>query len=176
MARMVAAFGSSHSPMLASRVEDWRDGFLSRDRARQFIDLDGNPCDYDALLRKAPADALQRVAPERLAARHAEAMAAMARLRADVAAAKLDALIVVGDDQEEQFDHTNMPAIGIYYGETMSGRPCHASLARHLIAALQRDEFDLSAMRSLAEGRAEGHAYSFVHRFYMDDAVPIVPV
>ena len=100
MARMVAAFGSSHSPMLASRVEDWRDGFLNRDRARQFIDLDGNSCDYDALLRKAPADALQRIAPERLAARHAEAMAAMARLRADVAAAKLDALIVIGDDQE----------------------------------------------------------------------------
>lgn len=189
MARMVAAFGSSHSPMLASRVEDWRDGFLNRDRARQFIDLDGNSCDYDALLRKAPADALQRIAPERLAARHAEAMAAMARLRADVAAAKLDALIVIGDDQEEQFDHTNMPAIGIYYGQTIGGRPayqkdaiqvefpCHASLAQHLIAALQQDGFDLSVMRALAAGRTEGHAYSFVHRFYMqDDAVPIVPV
>ena len=188
MGQLVAAFGSSHSPMLASRVEDWRDGFLSRDRARQFIDLDGNPCDYPALLRKAPADALQRIAPERLAARHAEAMAAMARLRTDVAAAKLDALIVIGDDQEEQFDHSNMPSIGIYYGETIGGRPayqkdapqtefpCHAPLARHLIAALQQDGFDLSVMRALAEGRAEGHAYSFVHRFYLPDVVPIVPV
>ena len=101
----------------------------------------------------------------------------MARLRADVSAAKLDALIVIGDDQEEQFDHTNMPAIGVYYGETMSGHPCHASLARHLIASLQQDGFDLSVMRALAEGRAEGHAYSFVHRFYMgEETVPIVPV
>ena len=32
MARLVAAFGSSHSPMLASRVEDWQGGFLARDR------------------------------------------------------------------------------------------------------------------------------------------------
>ena len=42
MARLVAAFGSSHSPMLASRIEDWQTGFLSRDQARQFVDLDGN--------------------------------------------------------------------------------------------------------------------------------------
>ena len=60
--------------------------------------------------------------PEHLARRHGEAMAAMARLRDDVAAARLDALIVVGDDQEELFHHDNMPAIGIYYGETIFGR------------------------------------------------------
>ena len=47
MAQLVAAFGSSHSPMLASRVEDWQSGFLARDQARQFVDFDGNACDYD---------------------------------------------------------------------------------------------------------------------------------
>ena len=46
MARLIAAFGSSHSPMLASRVEDWQGGFLGRDQARQFVDLDGNECSY----------------------------------------------------------------------------------------------------------------------------------
>src|ERR1700687_1728205 len=54
--------------------------------------------------------------------------------------------------------------------------PCDAARARHLIAALQQDDFDLSVMRSLAEGQREGHAYSFVHRFYLPDGVPIVPV
>jgi Catalytic LigB subunit of aromatic ring-opening dioxygenase len=189
MAQLVAAFGSSHSPMLAARIDDWQDGFLARDQARQFVDLDGNACNYAELLARAPADALQRIAPEHLARRHGEAMAAMARLRDDVAAAKLDALIIVGDDQEELFHHENMPAIGIYYGETIRGRlpyqkeiheadyPCHAGLARHLIASLQQDGFDLSVMRSLAEGQREGHAYSFAHRFYLTDgAVPIVPL
>ena len=188
MARLVAAFGTSHSPMLASRVEDWQTGFLARDKARQFVDFDGNPCDYDTLLARAPVDALERIAPSQLARRHDEAMAAMARLRDDVAAARLDALIVVGDDQEELFQHDNMPAIGIYYGETIRGRlpyqkeivesdyPCDAALARHLIAALQRDGFDLSVMRSLREEKREGHAFSFVHRFYLPDGVPIVPV
>ena len=188
MARLVAAFGSSHSPMLASRVEDWQTNFLARDRARQFVDFDGNACDYDALLARAPADALERIAPAQLARRHGEAMAGMARLRDDVAAARLDALIVVGDDQEELFQHDNMPAIGIYYGETIRGRlpyqkeivesdhPCDATLARHLIAALQQDGFDLSVMRSLNDGQREGHAFSFIHRFYLPDGVPIVPV
>jgi catalytic LigB subunit of aromatic ring-opening dioxygenase len=188
MAQMVAAYGSSHSPMLASRIEDWQGGFLGRDQARQFVDLDGNPCNYQGLLARAPTDALQRIAPERLAIRHGEAMAAMARLRDDVAAARLDALVIVGDDQEELFQQDNMPAIGIYYGGTIRGRlpyqqqvqeadyPCHAALARHLIAALQQDGFDLSVTRGLSGEQREGHAYSFVHRFYIADAVPIVPV
>jgi hypothetical protein len=188
MARLVAAFGTSHSPMLASRIEDWETGFLARDKVRRFIDFDGNDCDYDTLLSRAPVDALERIAPQHLARRHGEAMAAMARLRDDMAAARLDALIVVGDDQEELFQHDNMPAIGIYYGDTIRGRlpyqkeiveqdyPCDAALARHLIAALQQDGFDLSAMRSLREGQREGHAYSFVHRFYLPDGVPMVPV
>jgi hypothetical protein len=189
MARLIAAFGSSHSPMLASRIEDWQGGFLSRDQARQFVDLDGNECNYSELLARAPADSMQRIAPEHLARRHGEAMAAMARLRDDVATAKLDALIVVGDDQEELFHHDNMPAIGIYYGNTIRGRlpyqkevqeadyPCHAGLARHLITALQQDGFDLSVMRALADEQREGHAFSFVHRFYIAERpVPIVPV
>jgi 3-O-methylgallate 3,4-dioxygenase len=188
MAQLVAAFGTSHSPMLASRIEDWQTGFLGRDKARQFVDFDGNACDYDTLLSRAPDDAMERIALEHLTRRHGEAMAAMARLRDDVAAARLDALIVVGDDQEELFQHDNMPAIGIYYGDTIRGRlpyqkeivesdyPCDALLAKHLIASLQHDGFDLSVMRSLREGQREGHAYSFVHRFYLPDGVPLVPV
>ena len=86
MARLVAAFGTSHSPMLASSVEEWQTVFLARDKARQFVDFDGNACDYDTLLARAPADAVTRIAPEQLARRHDEAMRAMARLRDDVAA------------------------------------------------------------------------------------------
>ena len=154
--------------------------------------------------RNAPADALERIAPDRLARRHAEVQASIARLAGDIAAAKLDALIVVGDDQEELFDQSNMPAIGIYYGETIRNagqasiagddwmararrrylepaapveHPCHPVLARHLIAALQQDGFDISVMRGVPEGKYEGHAYSYVHRFCMaDGVVPIVPV
>jgi hypothetical protein len=203
MARLVAGFGSSHSPMLAAQVEDWVDGaFLPRDRARQLVDFDGQECRYDDMLARAPKDALARIAPPVLRQRHANVQVAIARLKDDIATAKLDALIVVGDDQEEMFDHTNMPAIGVYYGETIGNAaateakgpldrarmrfqenggpveyPCHAALARHLIDSLQNDGFDLSAMAKTAPGKFEGHAVSYVHRFLMENVpVPVVPV
>jgi 3-O-methylgallate 3,4-dioxygenase len=204
MAQLVAAFGSSHSPMLAARAEDWNGGFLTRDRARPHVDLDGNPCNYDTLLARAPADAMERIAPVLLARRHADITEAISRLADDMARSQLDALIVVGDDQKELFDDTNMPAIGIYYGDTIrndaassvtgddwmavarrryhepsgpADHPCDAPLARHLIGALQRDGFDISVMRGTAEGKYEGHAFSWVHRFAMKNGVvPIVPV
>ena len=204
MARLVAAFGSSHSPMLAARAEDWNGGFLSRDRARPHVDLDGNPCNYDTLLARAPGDAMERIDPELLACRHADITAAIDRLADDITRSELDALIVVGDDQKELFDDTNMPAIGIYYGDTIrnaaassvtgddwmavarrryhephgpADHPCCARLARHLIEALQGDGFDISVMGGTAEGKYEGHAFSWVHRFCMKHGVvPIVPV
>ena len=121
MAKLVAGFGSSHSPMLATQPEDWIDGaFGPRDRARQHVDFDGRPCRYDDLLTNAPADAASRIEPQTLRQRHANTQAAIARLRDDIAAANLDALIVIGDDQEELFDHSNMPAIGVYYGEAIT--------------------------------------------------------
>jgi hypothetical protein len=203
MARLVAGYGSSHSPMLAAQVEDWVDGaFVGRDRARQFVDFEGAACRYDELLANAPADAASRIDAPLLRQRHANAQAAIARLRDDIAAARLDALIVIGDDQEELFDYSNMPAIGVYYGETIGNEkaapatapldrarmrfqepgedvayPCHAGLARHLIDSLQRDGFDLSAMARTAPGKFEGHAISFEHRFLMGGVpVPVVPV
>src|SRR5690349_12395140 len=78
MAQLVAAFGTSHSPMLASTVEEWQTVFLPRDKARQFVDFDGNPCNYDTLLSRAPADAMERIAPEQLQRRHGEVKTAMA--------------------------------------------------------------------------------------------------
>jgi len=102
MASLVAGFGSSHSPMLAAQAEDWVEGaFLPRDRARQFVDFDGVPCRYDDLLAKAPEDAAVRIEAKTLRQRHANVQAAIARLRDDIAAARLDALIIIGDDQEE---------------------------------------------------------------------------
>jgi hypothetical protein len=200
MARLIAGFGTSHSPMLACAAEDWTASFLPRDKARQHYDFGGRPCRYDDILAMAPADAMDRIAPAAMAARRAEIDAAQERLRESIAAAALDALIVIGDDQEELFDHTNMPAIGIYHGTTIRNAratpardamsrarmrfleadgeveyPCHSDLARHLIVSLQVADFDISVSGSVPIGKAEGHAYSYVHKF-CSESVPIVPV
>ncbi len=200
MAELVAAFGTSHSPMLAGEADEWRESFLPR--ARAHFGLDGRPCRYDDLLAVAPLDALDRIAPDVLRQRHANIRAAQARLRASIAEAALDALIVVGDDQEELFDHSNMPAIGFYLGATIRNAqgkpatdamsrarmrfletegdveyPCEPALATHLVEHLRDADFDLSVSDRIPAGRAEGHAYSYVHKFCLDEKpLPIVPV
>jgi len=202
MAHLVAGFASSHSPMLTADLHDWEVNFGARDATRSHVDLAGRPTTFATLLADAPADAGERTTPAELTRRHAATRAAMARLRDDIARAALDALIVIGDDQEELFDHTNMPAIGIWYGETIPNSakpmladpswqdrarahyledghdatyPCDQPLALYLIRALGEAGFDLSAARSAPAGKYEGHAFSYVHRV-LGVTVPMVPV
>lgn len=204
MARLVAAFGTSHSTMLFSSLEHWQEMFDNVDRKAPIRDFAGAERSFDELLQSLPADAAARIAPEAIAARHRATQAAMDRLQADIEAAELDALIVVGDDQREIFKDASRPAIGIYYGATIRNAaapaalpddwyrrdqfrrledgadahyPVHAGLATHLIAGLTERDFDIAAVQALTGDQYEGHAYSFVHRRYMAKRqIPVVPI
>jgi 3-O-methylgallate 3,4-dioxygenase len=128
----------------------------------------------------------------------------MDRLQADIKAARLDVLIVVGDDQREIFKDACRPAIGVYYGDTIRNAaapsaptddwylrdqrrrledgndrfyPCHPGLGAHIIKGLMARNFDITAVKALVGDQFEGHAYSFIHRRFMSDqVVPMVPV
>jgi len=203
MASLVAAFGSSHSPALNSPAEDMP-GHARRDEMyAHHLDLEGNRVTYAELLRRAPPgiDISEKKLTERVAAceRHLD------RLKADIAAARLDALIVVGDDQHEQYFEDNMPAFLVYGGATIANStldlpagapeywkrarsvyhetsapreyPVAGDLALHLVESLLTAEFDVSFGKSLPRPRGEGHAFGFVHRRLMDGpTVPIVPL
>src|SRR5258706_14684286 len=117
MARVVAAFGSSHSVMLAAELQDWLSGFRESDLRMKYYDREGKPRSYADVLAAAPPNIAQLVADEAIEARVNEVQDAMKRLKSEIASAKLDILIVVGDDQHELFQDRHMPSIGIYYGE-----------------------------------------------------------
>jgi hypothetical protein len=204
VARLVAAFGTSHSTMLFSSVEHWQEMFDHVDRKAPIRDFDGAERSFDDLLQSLPADAAARLSPDAIAARHRTTQAAMDRLHADISAAQLDALIIVGDDQREIFKDASRPAIGIYYGATIRNAaapavlpedwyrrdqfrrledktdahyPVHADLATHLISGLSERDFDIAAVQALTGDQYEGHAYSFVHRRYMSKRqIPVVPI
>lgn len=211
MARVVAAFGSSHSVMLAAELQDWLRGFRQSDLRMKYYDREGKPRSYADVLAAAPANIAQLIADEAIKGRFNEVQDAMKRLKSEIASAKLDVLIVVGDDQHELFQDRHMPSIGIYYGETIrnAGRanakrfnwpeewynraqmrrfeedgdidyPCHRPLALRLIEGLIEREFDVAAVAGLGDGEHEGHAYSFVHRWYLKGnggrVTPVVPV
>jgi 3-O-methylgallate 3,4-dioxygenase len=64
-----------------------------------------------------------------------------------------------------------------YYEEKETRHyPVEAGLAHHLIDALIDREFDVSTANALPEGEGEGHAFGFVHRRLMTNAVPVVPI
>ena len=208
MARLAAAFGSSHSVMLAAELQDWLTGFRQSDLRMKYFDREGRPRSYEEVLAQAPSNIGELLATEAITGRFNDVHAAIRRLKAEIAAAKLDALVIVGDDQHELFQDQHMPSIGIYYGESIrnAGRgnarkfmwpeewynraqmrryeddgdahyPCHRPLALHLIENLIGEEFDVSAVNGLAPDQSEGHAYSFVHRWYLKgNGAPVLPV
>jgi 3-O-methylgallate 3,4-dioxygenase len=209
MARLVAAFGTSHSVMLAAQLEDWLAGFRTSDQRMPFYDREGKKLNYNELLTRAPASRSAALCTnERLTSSFHATQEAMTRMKNEIAAAKLDVLIIVGDDQHELFQDQHMPSIGIYHGETIrnaarDGRnkeaapeqwytraqmqrleengdvhyPCYPKLGRYLIEGLIDNDFDISAIGSLLPTQYEGHAYSFVHRWYLKDTkLPVVPI
>lgn len=205
MARLVAAFGSSHSIMLASQREDWQHGFKQIDpRNTYYYDRQGNKTDYASLLAQASADTEAMVTPERMGERYDQAQRAMDELRDRIHAARLDVLVLVGDDQTELFRTTNNPAFAIYYGATIRNAraqlndgdtwvqrarmwrqepeadrdyPVRADMAEWLIRQLCDRDFDIAAMDGLEPGQFEGHAFSFIHRRYLQGIdLPVIPV
>jgi hypothetical protein len=166
------------------------------------LDLEGNRVTYAELLKKAPAGI--DLSPETLKTKVAACERHLDRLAASIAAAKLDALIVVGDDQHEQYFEDNMPAFLVYCGASIAnstldlpaGAPEYWKRARsvyhepdapreypaadrlglHLVESLIASEFDISYAKTLAKPRGEGHAFGFVHRRLMKDIVPVVPL
>lgn len=207
MSKLTAAFGSSHSVMLTCTLEDWQNGFKVFDLKGRYFDRQGDPVNYDELLKLAPSNAPDLVTDEAIAKRYHAVRAAIARMRADVLAANLDVLLICGDDQHEFFSDDLMPPVVIYYGDSILNPkrkevppgpehwyktaqslrqeekvdvhyPVNKDLALHLITGLTDKGFDITSMRKTPADQYEGHAFSFIHRFYMEDGkpIPVVPI
>ncbi len=204
MATLAAAFGSSHSIMLAATREDWLTNFRQTDKRMPFYDDAGEPCTYQDVLAKAPPNATGFFTDDLLNERFDTVQDSIKELGCRIAAARLDALIIVGDDQYELFHDEHMPSIAVYYGETIRNAartpiakenwylaaqmrrleemhevtyPCRADLGRHIISTLMDADFDISTLSGLAPSEHEGHAFSFIHRWYLsNNPIPIVPI
>jgi catalytic LigB subunit of aromatic ring-opening dioxygenase len=204
MGRIVLGMGTSHTPMLNAQPTDWP-RFIERDSRRSnLLDVEGRLTSYDEQLKHAPVAIASEIGAERMQARHGAVQGAISRLGGFLRDGRLDALIVVGDDQDELFHHDNMPGMLVYYGETIRNvplapvanpdwgwratarwyeekeprdYPVDAALARHLIDELIDREFDIATSDAVPEGEGEGHAIGFVHKRIMQD-VPqdVVPV
>src|SRR5260221_12296385 len=105
--------------MPAAELQDWLSGFRQSDLRMKYYDREGKPRSSADVLAAAPRNIAQLVADEAIEARFNEVQDAMKRLKSEIASARLDILIIVGDDQHELFQDRHMPSIGIYYGESI---------------------------------------------------------
>jgi 3-O-methylgallate 3,4-dioxygenase len=154
-----------------------------------------------------PTDLEAQLQPNVLEERFAAVQAAVATLsRVLQETGGLDAIIIFGDDQHEQFGDANMPAIAVYHGETcdvhepnrshipwtgppeqrhnISGLmeatnptyPVAAAFAQHIVESLTEQDFDLTRCDRLND-RGLGHAFAFLYqRLWPACTVPIVPI
>lgn len=207
MARIVLGIGSSHSPQVSTSIDWWED-HANRDRNNpQLLGRDGQMHVYDELLANPEwnVDA-SRLTPDVWKDLHQRTQDAVAQQGKVLQEVNPDALVVIGDDQEELFLDDGTPTFAVYWGdsiedlapdehkqekmadglkaalwaahtETRESYPVAGKLALHLVDSLIVDEFDVTQMARQREGRGLGHAFTFPRRRLMGERViPIVPV
>jgi exonuclease VII small subunit len=192
MAHIVIGIGTSHSPLLPLTAEQWLER-AADDRRNTRLNLsDGRFLTYAQLESQVQGRYADEATLENFTRQWQRCQQALDRLSAELQAAQPDVAIVVGDDQEELFRRTNIPAIAIYYGAEIVTRPLESLevppwllatgvgrgyamdlphrhpgapvFGRFLIEQLTDAGFDLGAVSALRDPQEEGlgHAYGFV--------------
>jgi hypothetical protein len=123
---------------------------------------------------------------EEVQSRYGRVRAALDRLQAAVATKRPDALLVIGDDQRENFTEENLPQFAIYTGERVktAGRwadgrmyPCHAELAEALLESCVEQGIDLAFSRRFPDEELKSHAHTpLLNLLALPTNVPVVPI
>jgi hypothetical protein len=186
MARVCTVIAASHSPFLFTDSEQWEPGRATR-------------LSRGGLSPDSKVDTV-----EENAAKYARIKAAYGKLREKLEASKPDVLLVFGDDQLEQFNFKNFPALAMFTGEEYSGYKIsrwvglpvgpkraereknpdtwvtvksYPELSHALMRELMQDGFDLAFSNEL-EDPEEGMGHAFMRpSYYLDPdyRLPTVP-
>ena len=122
MADLVLALGTSHSPVLALNAPEWEARAINDRDNKNLYDTDGVHCTYGELYEKVGDKFNALAVPSRWDDQEAVLNRSLDRLGAELAEARPDVVLVIGDDEHELFSGANMPALAIYYGEQMVTR------------------------------------------------------
>jgi hypothetical protein len=223
MADLVLGIGTSHSPMLSMRPDQWRLRADTDRTSKYLVDPEtGKPASYEQLLAHR-----QYVVDESAFTTQWEScQRAISTLAQSIRDARPDVLVIISDDQDELLYDDNMPMFQIYWGDSVRliprfipaaassdvkewvwgygdvelDIPVDTELARHLIASLREDEFDIACSRYLHRDyqyggsigpagyvtharvtaprrQGIGHGWGFVIKRLLDNKpIPVVPI
>lgn len=111
MAKMVLGFGSSHAPQLRISHEHWPE-MLQKDTADPRFD-------YNEVLRRAKPNMEAELTPEVMKLRDESNHRALRVLRDKLTEVRPDAIVIIGDDQHEQYHDNNLPMFSVYHGDAL---------------------------------------------------------
>ncbi|HEX9878743.1 MAG TPA: extradiol ring-cleavage dioxygenase [Candidatus Binatia bacterium] len=178
MGMLVSGLASSHANTLVdpSRWDERRERNRSMYRRRYHVEPPNHP-----------NVALETLEVKRQ--RYQSVRKGLDFLRTQLHEKKPDALILIGDDQDENFSESNLPQVALYLGERFiavdrhtSGagevrKPyrCHAELAAGLLNGLVERGFDLSYAKSFPRDELLAHAHAPVLSTVLPEAeIPVV--
>lgn len=178
MAEIVLGMWTTHGPTLSTTPEEWLLR-LPADHANKAHWYKTGRYDFDTLveMRKDEGLAQQSSLAERTK-RHGACRAAIDRMADVYAASNVDVAVIFGNDQQELFDQSLMPAFSVFNGETIWNEPStkeqaakhppgihaaewghkpatyteypgHPELADRLIADLTANSFDITRVKQL---------------------------
>ena len=194
MADIVLGLGTSHSPQLRIPASQWS-LLVEKDQTDARID-------YAGLLKQAKPGMEGELSEKKMQARYEATQEALDSLGRILTEAAPDVLVVLGDDQHEQFLDSNMPMFCIFRGslltvvkrkrehqqrwlqaedeglsDTPTQWPAHPELAEQLISSMVQQGFDVACSNQLREDVGLGHAFSFIYRRFLPGAdTPMLPV
>ena len=204
MAKIVLGIGSSHSPALLMEPAAWRARAATDDRTLFALhDHSGARVQFDDLLAAASPSLADEITNEKMQERHEANQRAIAETKRLLSEAAADVVIIIGDDHKEVFKDDNMPALSVFWGETVPYKPqgimkwkydptlkqelwygqedidypVASDLAQRLIGDLIADGFDPAHQKYMPDGQAMSHSFGYVFRRMMPDvAIPTIPV
>ena len=105
MAEIVLGIGTSHSPQLSVRASEWQ---VLREKDEHDPRLD-----YNGLLERAKKGIDAELTSEKFRGRDEACQKAIQTLGDVLKSAKVDVIVIFGDDQHEQFYDDNMPTFAV---------------------------------------------------------------
>ena len=175
-------------------------GLASSHAPSMFVAADHWPTVHRGLAREVPQPAeLAQETPDVIEDHVRRVQRGFATLRAQLEAAKPDAMIIIGDDQNELFSGALIPSFAIFVGEEAEGTysiswigekpkdnwiklPCHSAIGRIALEGLVERGFDFGHVEKLVPlARPElgiGHAFTRIGRVMrlVESGIPAVPI
>jgi aromatic ring-opening dioxygenase catalytic subunit (LigB family) len=173
---LVAAFATSHAYTF-QEPETWD---KRRERSKANVAKKAGRLAHDTAEAKAETLEDNRK-------RYAAIREAHAKIRANLKRAAADAVLLIGDDQAENFTAENMPQILVYTGgdyvaddwdrKHTATVANHPEIAKKLVAGAVEEGFDVCWSDRFREGKLLSHAHAEPILYLIrESGVPVVPV